>query len=67
MVLEGAFLGLSQFPNNVERVAFEASTTINRLDYGVTWNRMVEGAGVTLGDDVKIELTIQATRRRPPS
>jgi polyisoprenoid-binding protein YceI len=65
VVLEGQFLGLSQFPNNSERVAFEASTTINRLDYGVTWNRMVEGAGMTLGDDVKIEMTIQATRRRP--
>jgi polyisoprenoid-binding protein YceI len=67
VVLEGQFLGLSQFPNNSERVGFEASTTINRLDYGVTWNRMVEGAGLTLGDDVKIELTIQATRRRPAS
>ena len=65
VVLEGQFLGLSQFPNNTERVAFEASTTINRLDYGVKWNRMVEGAGMTLGDDVKIEITIQAIRQRP--
>ncbi len=65
VVLEGRFLGLSQFPNYVDRVGFEASTTINRVDYGVTWNRMVEGAGMTLGDDVKIDLTIEATRRRP--
>ena len=65
VVLEGRFLGLSQFPNNSERVGFEATTTINRLDYGVKWNRMVEGAGMTLGDDVRIELTIEATRRRP--
>jgi polyisoprenoid-binding protein YceI len=67
VVLEGQFLGLSRFPNNSDRVAFEASTTINRLDYGVTWNRMVEGAGMTLGDDVKIEVTIQANRPRPGS
>ncbi len=65
VVLEGRFLGLSQFPNKVDRVGFEASTTINRVDYGVTWNRMVEGAGMTLGDDVKIDVTIEATRRRP--
>jgi polyisoprenoid-binding protein YceI len=65
VVLEGRFLGRSQFPNNFERVAFEASTTINRLDYGVKWNRMVEGAGMTLGDDVKIDVTIQASRKRP--
>jgi polyisoprenoid-binding protein YceI len=65
VVLEGRFLGRGQFPNNFERVGFEASTTINRLDYGVKWNRVVEGAGVTLGDDVKIDVTIQASRRRP--
>jgi len=64
IVLEGRFLGLSRLPNNSDRVGFEATTTINRLDYGVTWNRMVEGAGMTLGDDVRIEMTIQATRRR---
>ncbi|MFN2566518.1 MAG: YceI family protein [Gemmatimonadaceae bacterium] len=65
VVLAGRFLGLSRFPNNFERVGFEASTTINRLDYGVTWNRLVEGAGMTLGDDVKIDVTIEASRRRP--
>ncbi len=64
VVLEGRFLGLARFPNNVERVGFEATTTINRMHYGVTWNRLVEGAGMTLGDDVKIEVTVQATRRR---
>ena len=65
VVLEGKFLGLRQFPNDVERVGFEATTTINRLDFGVSWNRLVEGAGMTLGDDVKVDVTIEATRRRP--
>jgi polyisoprenoid-binding protein YceI len=64
VVLDGRFLGLSTFPNNFERVGFEATTTINRLDYGVSWNRLVEGAGMTLGDDVKIDITIEASRRR---
>ncbi len=65
VVLEGRFLGHGRFPNNLERVGFEAATTINRLDYGVRWNRLVEGAGMTLGDDVKIEVTVEASRRRP--
>jgi polyisoprenoid-binding protein YceI len=64
VVLAGRFLGLARFPNNFERVGFEATTTINRLDYGVRWNRLVEGAGMTLGDDVKIDITIEASRRR---
>ena len=64
VVLEGRFLGVNRLPNNVERAGFEASTTVNRLDYGVKWNRLVEGGGMTLGDDVRVELTIQVTRRR---
>ena len=65
VVLEGRFLGHSRAASGIERVGFEASTTINRLDYGVKWNRLVEGAGMTLGDDVKIDITIQASRRPP--
>jgi polyisoprenoid-binding protein YceI len=65
VVLEGKFLGLTKFPNDFDRVGFEATTTINRLDFGVSWNRLVEGAGMTLGDDVKIDMTIQASRKRP--
>ena len=67
VVLDGQFLGRQQTGNGTERVGFEASTTINRLDYGVAWNRAVEGGGATLGDDVKIELTIAATRRTTPA
>jgi polyisoprenoid-binding protein YceI len=66
VILEGRFLGLNRLADGSERVAFEAETTINRLDYGVKWNRLVEGAGMTLGDDVRIEMTIQAVRRPAP-
>jgi polyisoprenoid-binding protein YceI len=38
---------------------FVARTTINRQDYGVSWNRVVEGAQM-LSDDVAIELNVEA-------
>lgn len=44
------------------RLGFEATTTINRLDFGVTWNRAAEGGGLLLGDDVEITLTLEAVR-----
>jgi polyisoprenoid-binding protein YceI len=47
-----------------DRVGFEASTTVNRLDYGVKWNRAVEGGGAMLGDEVKIEITVEAVRAK---
>jgi len=42
------------------RAGFEASTRVNRKDYGVSWNNIVEGGGVVVGDDVDIMLTIEA-------
>lgn len=65
VVLEGKFLGTAPFPNNVQRLGFEATATIDRTQFGVTWNRVVEGAGVTLGDEVTIDIAVEATRRKP--
>lgn len=48
------------------RGGFEAHTRINRQDYGVAWNDVVEGGGVVLGDDVDISINIEAAREKPP-
>jgi polyisoprenoid-binding protein YceI len=45
----------------VRRIAFTATTTINRHDYGVTMNRLVEGAQV-VGDEVRITIDVEATQ-----
>ncbi len=42
-----------------------ATTTINRSDWGLTWNRALEAGGVTVSDAVKITLGIEATRPNP--
>jgi polyisoprenoid-binding protein YceI len=62
VVLEGQFVG-SQGAE-FQRMGFEASTTLDRTAWGIMWNRALEGGGVTLGDEVKIELAISAVRRR---
>ena len=61
VVLEGTFNGI-QRGARADRVGFDASTTINRTDWGVTWNRAAEGGGVMLGDEVKIEINVEAVR-----
>ena len=63
VILDGAFTGLMKSAQG-DRVGFEASTTVDRMDYGVKWNRAAEGGGVMLGDEVKIEITIEAVRAR---
>ncbi len=42
-----------------KRVAFTATTTITRQDYGIVFNRLVEGAQV-VGDEVRITIDIEA-------
>jgi polyisoprenoid-binding protein YceI len=62
VVLEGTFTGIMKSAQG-DRVGFEASTTINRLDYGVKWNRAAEAGGAMLGDEVKIEINVEAVRK----
>ncbi|MEP6690313.1 MAG: YceI family protein [Gemmatimonadaceae bacterium] len=63
VVLTGKYLGATKTQSGKARVGFEASVTVNRLDWGVTWNRAVEGGGMMLGDEVKIEIVIEAVQQ----
>ena len=65
VVLEGSLTGLATPASGRARVGFEASTTVNRLDYGITWNRAAEGGGALLGDEVEISINIEAIRQAP--
>jgi len=46
-------------------IGASASTTINRSDWGLTWNRALEAGGVTVSDAVKITLEIEANKPNP--
>jgi polyisoprenoid-binding protein YceI len=45
------------------RAAFSAKTTIDRKDFGLTWNQALETGGVLVGDKVEIEAEIQAVKQ----
>lgn len=60
IVVPVAHLGTAKDPWGNEKLAFEAETTINRKDYGLNWNAALETGGFLVGDEVKIELQIQA-------
>jgi polyisoprenoid-binding protein YceI len=44
---------------------FEARAKINRQDFGVAWNDLIEGGGAVLGDEVEIKLNVEAAREKP--
>jgi polyisoprenoid-binding protein YceI len=54
-------LGTFKTPNG-EKAGFETSFTINRKDYGIVWNRVLD-AGPVLGEDVKINISVEADRQ----
>lgn len=60
ITLPVTLLGKATDPWGAEKLAFEAAVTINRKDYGLNWNAALETGGFLVGDDVKIELSIQA-------
>jgi len=50
----------SQDKGPVTRAGFEAAATLNRHDFGVSWNAVLEGGGVVVGDDVLITIDAEA-------
>lgn len=59
-MLPVTFLGKAKDPWGQERIAFETELTINRKDYGLIWNAALETGGFLVGDDVKINASVQA-------
>jgi polyisoprenoid-binding protein YceI len=55
-------LGTAVDPWGNQRVAFSARATINRKDFDLTWNQVLEAGGVLVGDKVELALDIQAVR-----
>jgi polyisoprenoid-binding protein YceI len=45
-----------------EKAGFEIVLPINRKDFGITWNRTADQGGVMLGDDVQIDVLVEANR-----
>lgn len=56
-------LGSVKTPNG-EKAGFETTFTVNRKDYGIVWNRMLDSSTV-LGEDVKITVNIEANGPKP--
>jgi polyisoprenoid-binding protein YceI len=62
VVLDTENLGGGKDPWGNERIAFEASTSINRKDFGLSWNQALETGGVLVGDKIEIALELQAIK-----
>lgn len=48
----------------VARAGFVATTSINRHDFGVSWNGTLDRGGIVVGNDVSIEIDVEALREK---
>jgi polyisoprenoid-binding protein YceI len=55
--------GRAKDPWGNERAAFTAKTSVDRKDFGLTWNQVLETGGVMVGDRIDIEIDIEAVRQ----
>ena len=62
VVVPFTFEGVATDPFGNERAGFEGQVTINRKDWGLTWNAALETGGVLVGDKVTLELEVSAVK-----
>lgn len=55
--------GQAKDPWGNQRAAFTAKTSIDRKEFGLTWNQALETGGVMVGDRVEIEAEIEAVKQ----
>jgi polyisoprenoid-binding protein YceI len=58
--LVGEYVGEVKDPMGSTKAGFNATTKINRKDFGVVWNKTLDSGGLVLGEDVEIELLVEA-------
>jgi len=62
IVVPVVFNGVMDDPWGNTKAGFEISMTLNRKDYGVSWNKLMDKGGMILGDEVEIFISLQAVQ-----
>jgi polyisoprenoid-binding protein YceI len=62
VTIEFESTGSARDPFGNMRIGFEGATTINRKDWGLTWNAALETGGVLVSEKIKLEFDVSAIR-----
>jgi polyisoprenoid-binding protein YceI len=62
VALDVTFEGRTKDPWGGERIGFSAKGKIDRRDYGLTWNQLLETGGAVVGNEIKIALEVEAVK-----
>jgi polyisoprenoid-binding protein YceI len=60
VTLQAEYLGYTADPWGGHRVVFTAAGTVNREDWGLTWNLPLDGGGLVVSREIRIEIELEA-------
>jgi len=63
VILHAEFEGAENTPFGDQRIGFSASTEVNREDWDLGWNAVLESGGLLVGKKIKIDLNVEAIRQ----
>ncbi|HUL59746.1 MAG TPA: YceI family protein [Anaeromyxobacteraceae bacterium] len=63
VVLDVEYGGQGKDPWGNQRAGFTATASLNRREFGLTWNQALETGGVLVADRVDVEIELQAIRQ----
>jgi polyisoprenoid-binding protein YceI len=63
VTLDVEYQGQAKSPWGTTSAGFTASTKINREDWGLTWNGVLETGGVLVGKDVTIDIEMELVKQ----
>ena len=60
VTLQAEYLGYAADPWGGHRAVFTAEGTLNREDWGLTWNMPLDGGGLLVSKEIQIEINLEA-------
>jgi polyisoprenoid-binding protein YceI len=54
---------LPKDPRGLTRAGFSAQGRINRKDFGMVWNKVLDNGGLAVGDEVEIRLEVECIKQ----
>lgn len=66
VTLDVDYLGQYKSPWNTFSAGYSAQTTINRKDWGLAWNMVLETGGLLVSDEIAIHIELEVVKQVEP-
>lgn len=63
VVLDVEYAGQAKSPWGTTSAGFSAKTSIDRTEWGLTWNQALETGGILVGDKITIEIELEIVKQ----